>query len=367
MDKLIEEPVTFPLTDEYTFAGKIDEVQPKNRRIVDYKGVSSISDFMDQRAISFQVEDYVIAVKRALDLDIQEIEYRLIERPSIKFCGKDKGNLDYYELRCLEWLRQQGKLKSALVPINEYSLKSAMRFLQTTIRRIDQNKSDNSWQPNHSACQDWGHTCEFLPLCEAIKYGADVKALVTKDYHQREIRHPELGINDKGTITYSSSSMLAQCEAKYFWHYHMQLSRTGQMATAPLFIGAALHWGMEVLAEGGVDAARAAVTEWGSKQRVLGQDMVLKRDEMLAKAKAMFRAAAEKWQGLEPVRIDVSQPDGLALPEESPPPPDKKLAKVKTDKEEKIRKKRKFAKQKAKKAVREEVLKNETKHDESVE
>lgn len=352
MDKLVEQLVTFPLTDEYTFAGKIDEVQPHNRRIVDYKGVSSISDFMDQRAISFQVEDYVIAVKRALDLDIQEIEYRLIERPSIKFCGKDKGNLDYYELRCLEWLRQRGRLKTTLVPINEYSLKSAMRFLQHTVVRIEQNKRDKTWHPNHNACQDWGHTCEFLPLCEAQKYGQDAKALVAKDYHHREVRHPELGINDKGTITYSSSSELAQCEAKYFWHYHMQLSRTGQMATPPLFIGAALHEGMKALAEGGVEAARAAVTEWGSKQRVLGQDMVLKRDEMLAKAKAMFRAAAEKWQDLEPVQIDMKQPDGLALPEEPIPPMSRKMQAIKDGKKYKIVKKRKSAERRAKKSVK---------------
>ena len=158
--------------------------------------------------------------------------------------------------------------------------------------------------------------------------------------------------DDKDTITFSSSSMLAQCEVKYFYHYYLQLSKTGHMQPDPMYIGKALHLGMYVLASGGIEAARAAVVDWGSKQRVLGQDMKTKRDEMIAKAKAMVRAAAEKWQDLEPARIDLEQPDGLALPEKPPPAMSRKMQAIKDGKEKKIVKKRKSAKRRATKAAR---------------
>ncbi len=299
METIVEQLVTFPIDDEFTYGGKIDLIEPKEGRIVDYKGVSSISDFIDRRAISYQVEFYAIAAKLSLGIDIKEVEYRLIERPGIKFCGKDHDDPELYEKRCRLWLRQDGKLKKILVPINPESLKTAKKYLKRTADRIRLNRELKSWIPNEHACHDWSRTCEFLPLCTASKYGADVGALIEKDYKRRDVRHPELGRNDPNTITYTSSGTLFQCETKSFWKDEMQLVRAGEMPSEAMYIGSAVHLGMETLARGGLEAARMAVLEWGNEQKVIGQKMAHKRDEMIAKAKAMVYTAAEQWFGLK--------------------------------------------------------------------
>jgi len=298
MSPQVEQLVTLPVDDEFTYAGKIDEVDPVKGRIVDYKGVTSISDFIDSKGISPQVELYAIAAEHALGVEIKEVEYRLIERPTISFCGKDNDDPDFYEMRCRIWLREKNAVRGIVVPINPDSLEYARKYLAGAAKRIRSNREDSLWMPNEEACRDYNRTCEFLPLCTAIKYGADVRALIERDSVRREVRHEELDRDDKNTLTYSSCKMCFQCETKYFWQYEAQLRRAGETAGEAMWIGRALHLGTETLARGGVEAARAAIADWGSKQKIIGQEMKHKRDEMLAKAKAMMIAAGEKWLDL---------------------------------------------------------------------
>ena len=303
-----EQLVTLSVDDEFNFVGKVDYVDLNEGRLVDWKGVADISKFADKKSISYQTELYAIAMESALGVKIKEIEYRLVERPGISFCGKDNGDPEHYLKRCRLWLREAGKVKEVVVPVNESSLTAARRYLNRTSQRLQWNRAANSWIPNENACGDYMRTCEYLPLCNAAKMGADIGSIIDKDYVKREIRHPELGLNSMDIITYSLAALLFNCETKCYWTYEHQIESKKEGPSEPMRIGEAHHLGMDVLASGGLEAAKAAVADWGQKQKILGQDMKHKRDEMVAKATAMVYAGAEKWCGLETEEIVLPSP-----------------------------------------------------------
>ena len=61
-----------------------------------------------------------------------------------------------------------------------------------------------------------------------------------------------------------------------------------------LWVGNAMHAGMEAFAKQGIEAALSAIDEWAEQNPVLGDD-VRRQDEQIAKSRAMVRAASERW------------------------------------------------------------------------
>ena len=59
--------------------------------------------------------------------------------------------------------------------------------------------------------------------------------------------------------------------------------------------GAAVHEGMSQLPEHGVEGAFEAIDQYAAAHPVLGEDEHHKRDELVARTRAMVRAAQKVW------------------------------------------------------------------------
>ena len=282
-------------SNTFVFAGKVDRVEDET--IIDYKGCSDPADFIHSQKIGCQPYYYAMAVEAACEITIEEIEFRLVKFPSISFCGKDNGDVDFYENRCVEWLKGDGKVVEFSFVLNPARLKYARRKLWAASKRILEARRTKHWMTNESACKHWNRTCEYADLCGAEADGADVKWLIEQQFEVGEFLHPELELNNidgKEIISHTRISMLTLCEMKHYWRFERGLRRLWDYAESR-WLGSAMHVGLEAYAnEGNVDAARKAIDDWQQQNPVLG-DANNYVDQQCAKARAMVRAAAERW------------------------------------------------------------------------
>lgn len=305
-EKIVSLPVFNPesngKSNTFTFVGKVDRVEDST--IIDYKGCSDPADFIHSQKIGCQPYYYAMAVKEAYDIDITEIEFRLVQFPSIRFCGKDNGDVNAYESRCIEWLRGDGKVVEFSFVLNPARLDYARQKLWSASKRILEARRVGHWMTNENACKHWNRTCEYADLCTAEADGADVDWIIEQQFEVGENLHPELELNDidgKEIISHTRISMLTLCEMKHYWRFERGLHRLWDYAESR-WLGSAMHVGLEALAKlakgdgflGREHAARLAIDDWQKKNPVLG-DANTYVDQQCAKARAMARAAAEKW------------------------------------------------------------------------
>ena len=287
-------PDTGAPSRSFEFAGKVDRVE--NGRVIDWKGTKDPQRFIFQKRIGFQVELYAIALEHA-GCPITEVEYRLIKTPTIKLCGKDASPKDY-EDRCVEWINaQEDGLVAHPFPINPGRLEKAKAWLWECSKRILENRRAKRWLPNENGCFTYERACEYLPLCECVANDGDPHDIMAADYTNDGLRHPELG-NDLSAkldvVTYTSLTMLSLCEVKYFWRYERGLRRKHDDSEA-LWIGSAMHAGLEGFADGGIEAAHEQIDKWAASNPIIGADQARYQDQQIAKARAMARAAANRW------------------------------------------------------------------------
>lgn len=301
-ERNVQMPVLNPQSagksNTFVFVGKVDRVE--NETIIDYKGVSNPGDFIHSQKISGQPYYYAMAVKEECDIDINEIQYRLVQFPTIRFCGKDNGDANAYEERCLEWLHGDGKIVEYSFPLNPARMDYARQKLWMASKRILAARAACHWMTSESACQHWNRTCEYADLCGAAWDGADVEWLIEQQFGVDEFLHPELELNKfiaidgKEILTHTRVSMLTLCEMKHFWRFERGLRKHHDYAEAR-WLGSAMHAGLEALANaGGIDDARQAIDNWRKGNPVIG-DQHTYVDQQCAKARAMVRAAAERW------------------------------------------------------------------------
>lgn len=95
-------------------------------------------------------------------------------------------------------------------------------------------------------------------------------------------------------VTYSSGTMLCQCERKYYFRNELCLVPRHEDEEA-LWVGSAMHVGREVLAKAGQEAALAAIDAWVNDNPVIGDGAYYRQLEQAAKARAMVRASVHRW------------------------------------------------------------------------
>lgn len=340
VEQVVEMPIVNPETKRssrsFVFMGKTDVVDPQERKLCDWKGVGDPQRFLRTLRIGYQAELYVLALA-CRGTTILEIEYRLVSRPTIKFIecrrtyavmragrktavkvleNKDvaetfadlqgcsvvertSGDVDRdaYTRRCLAWLQERvERLTTYVYTISPAKLEQARWYLWETSKRILECRRFNRWIPNTRACYAFERECPYADLCEVAQCGGDWEWVIEDRYRVRESSHPELNGEDAGksVLTYSSLSDLA-CEMFYFWKHEKRLARTQGEDSEPLWLGSAMHVGLEAYATGGVDAAFAAVDAWAGDNWEIGQEADRKLDQQIARARAMVQAAALKW------------------------------------------------------------------------
>lgn len=350
-------PETKGKSRSFTYMGKVDLVEPG--KIVDWKGVDSIDRFRQERRISFQGELYALALE-ATGVQINEIEYRLITRPTIGYkrpkytyaivrpnrktavgvfdsraeaLGSDKvksgdtieervrGNptRNHFEVECVDWLIEDGSRVGTYPYILTESKKQAARdFLWDAAKRILEARRHARWLPSTKACYAWGRPCSYLDLCDALQNDADWRGIVAERYRHVASSHPELeGADDgKDVLTFSSISDLTLCEMLYLWKHEERLRLGAEGTAESAWIGSAMHRGLEAYARGGPVEANEAIAQWADECPVLGEDMAWKQNEQVAKAGAMVQVAARRWS----IKVAVAD-EPLPKPVDHGPPP----------------------------------------------
>jgi hypothetical protein len=344
-DPMIEQTVEMPIVNpdtkrssrSFIFMGKVDRVDPQLRRVRDWKGVAKVDRFLRELRIGYQAELYVLALQRA-GVTIIEIEYCLITRPTIEFtkcrrtyavmragrksavklfddqtkaetfatlqgCSVEERirgyvDRDAYEKKCVEWLLERPeRLVRHAYTITPHKLTQAAWFLWDASKRVLECRRFDRWIPNVKACYDYERECPYADLCEAVQCGSDWQFIADEWYEVRESSHPELKGADDGrpVLTHTSLSDLTRCEMYYQWKHEKRLRKRCSDDSEALWIGSAMHAGMEAYATGGEDAAGIAIDAWADGNPVLGEDDTRKQDQQIARARAMARAAAQKW------------------------------------------------------------------------
>ena len=308
-DPLIEHEVTMPVTNpdtgrasrSFTFRGKLDWLLPKvhGGKIVDYKTSANPMKFLMGQRLGFQCELYALAAQQQEGITIAEWEYRIVTTPSLQI-GKMKKypTYDAFEAACYDWLKEkQERLITQSVLVNPTKQLQAQHYLWQCGQMILTNRRNNIWLPNTNACSDWSRTCEYMPLCLAVANGGDVDWLIEEEFEPKGSANPELSnktLGDKTAITHSSMTTLNRCQLCYHWKFERGLQPKREESSTALWIGSAMHLGMEVFAKDGLDVALKAITEHTDNTSALGDE--LKNVQARGcKARAMVRAASERW------------------------------------------------------------------------
>lgn len=339
VESVVSMPVLNPATGHpsktFRFFGVIDEHD--SSRIIDYKSTSDPARFIHQQCIGLQPELYALALL-ARGITITEIEYRLVRTPTIKFIVptykwavkkidrkmalrvfdteeeaqklaklqgasvekrvKGDDGRDAYEARCLEWLADDSsKIVSHPHLVTEARLDQARHLLWESTKRILDNRKTGRWMANQHACFTYNRDCEYLDLCDCEMNGGDVHWLIEDQYERAYDCHPELGGAkcDKEILTFSSMGKLTLCEVYYLRRYEDMLRRRRSDDTEALWLGSAMHRGLEAHSKGGPVEAFAAIDTWADATPIIGPDQAHFQDQQIAKARAMVRAAAMKW------------------------------------------------------------------------
>lgn len=290
----VDNPNSSGTSRSFRYAGKIDLVS--DGIITDWKFVSDPQQYLMTRTIGFQQELYAIAYESCYCETIRSIRYRLIQKPTIKLCGKDTSP-EAYEKRCVDWLMTTpGAIQEHEIDINPARYRAAKQWLWNVTQRILQCRREDCWLTNENACKLWQRECEFLPLCMCEVNGGDVGWLINNRYENRP-KHEELDDvpDDKDTITYSSGTTFTACERKYYWQYYMAIRKQRDETSDALYTGSAGHVGMEWLVREGLESALAHITQWALDHDVIGPNAASKQAQAIARARAGVRVAAEKW------------------------------------------------------------------------
>lgn len=298
----------------FQYRGKVDRIE--GGTLIDWKSAGDPQRFIRTQVIGFQPYLYALAAEHA-GFTIDTIAYRIVTTPSIRFCSKDrdhekKHSPALYEERCIEWLQHDGKLVDYPLILNPKRMDMARAYLWECGKRILDNRRYERWLPNTNACYAWERCCQYAPLCEALAEGSGVHFLMDQDFEVAQV-HQELGGGNRDELTYSSTSLLTLCEQKYFWRIEQGLVKKSDYAE-PLWLGGAMHCGLEAYAKsttkllrqevGGfvpvpgngaaiIDASEA-IAKWVAENPAIGDDAHYV-DQQAAKARAMVRVAAEKW------------------------------------------------------------------------
>ena len=298
-EQLVMMPIVNPETGgksrSFQYAGKVDLVQ--DNVLIDWKTVADTQKYLQAQSIGYQCELYAAALEEQHGIRIKSAQYRLIQRPTIKYCGKD-ADRQAYEDRCVEWLTEK---PHALVTeermLNPVRMSAARHMLWNASKRILENRRTGVWLQNEAGCHTWGRECPYMSLCLAESRGSDVSDTIAASYCERQHAHSELGdvLGELEALTYSSTKTLGVCERKYYWSKERNLSPGQEETGTALYIGSAVHEGMEALIQSDEKSALERIDQWADENPVIGGDAFQRQEQDIARARAIVRVANMKW------------------------------------------------------------------------
>ncbi len=298
----IGNPETNGTSKTFVFMGKVDKfVSSALGQVIDYKATTDISRFIHTVTVGNQPYLYAAAIKHETGIMPLIIEYRLVEIPTIKMCGKDEYNPTKYEKRVIEWYEgKPEKVRPFEITLNPSRVEHALQALWDTTKRVLDNRSKGKWRMNEKACFQYNRPCEFCDLCTATADGADVEEIIERDFVEKDFTHPELELDyiegdqtfssRREIMTYSRMTTVNLCEAMDHWKYERKLQRPGNNPEA-MWLGNCMHVGLE---QETAAQSRAAIKVIRDAQPAIGDD-VARWDQQEARANAMVRVARLRW------------------------------------------------------------------------
>lgn len=205
---LVDMPVSNPdggTSRTFRYCGVVDGLDGST--MYDWKTVSDPAEFIQSRSIGYQTELYAAALMLQ-GIAVTSAVFRLITKPSIKFCNKDGGSPRLYEERCIAWLCERGdRLCEHEMYIDAGRITEARRWLWNISKRVLENRRTGRWLRNEHACHNWSRLCEYMPICQLEASGNDPSWIIEQQYEQVEDAHPELSRRKGGEPTSTASSV----------------------------------------------------------------------------------------------------------------------------------------------------------------
>jgi len=298
VERVITAPIYNPATGAksktFTFAGKVDLI--KDRKIIDWKTVTDPARFIQQSQLSYQAELYALALMKTENIMLDGIEYRLIQRPSIKLCNKDGLDVDKYAQPCIEWLNgTPGSVQTHHVFFNESRIEDSQQWLWSITQRLLDARNHGRYLYNEMACFNrYGSECAYLPLCLCCSLGGDVDDIIREQYQTVE-SHEELPDieNKKDILTFSSAKNFCECEKKYLWRNVHNLKKRTEEDGEAIRVGTLTHAGLERFSQTR-DFSETRKFMESQLPVALSPDDAQKVDQMFGKAWAMVSVATNK-------------------------------------------------------------------------
>lgn len=185
----INNPYTTGQSRSFTFSGKLDSYQ--GGIIIDFKTVSDPVAYLEGKNIGYQMELYAMALSTTGEKPIST-QFRLVARPSIKYCAKD-ADPRAFEERCVEWLVEKpNSVVEHEMFFTNGRIAEAQEWLWQVAKGILDCRRRGVWLRNQLACRRFGGCCEYMPICELEANGHDASTIIEEKYVKLESPHVEL-------------------------------------------------------------------------------------------------------------------------------------------------------------------------------
>lgn len=203
------------------------------------EAIDPAANYWDRLKLDNQISKYIIN-GRLRGIDIQEILYDVIRKPTIKQTKKETEH-DYF-FRLQEDIAERPEFYYAQRSLarHDSELIEHMRDDWQLAEQISWHRQHKVWPRNPSACTMYG-SCEYFDLCTGA---LDVNGI---HYKRVDTKHAELSTvadGDKELLTNSRSSCFRQCPKKHFLKYEEPVKRVGYDSYA-LYFGDLFHQALE--------------------------------------------------------------------------------------------------------------------------
>lgn len=192
-EHVVEMPVSNPdggTSRSFVYMGVLDGLEAGC--LHDWKTTSDPHEFIESKSIGYQTELYAAALQEQ-GIKVTSAMFRLITKPTIKFCNKDGGNPKVYEERCIAWLNEDpSRLMEHEMYVNPGRIEQARHWLWSISKRVLENRRTGRWLQNENACRNWNRRCEYADVCIAEASGDDSSYLIGQKFTQTDDTHPEL-------------------------------------------------------------------------------------------------------------------------------------------------------------------------------
>lgn len=273
------------LSRDTLYRGYIDLVT-KDGILVDYKTSNDPMFTLSKEIVSHQLWLYALS-EISNGVDIKKIQWRIVQKPTIKLRKRPvEDSIEFLE-RCVEWLsRREHGLTDFSMDIDEDRLVAARKYIEETHKDIERDRDRGFFQQNIDNCRSWQKTCSYMSLCCAEAEGSRVDHILESDYKRYE---PEERRKTDGVLSHSAARLYNSCPRKFYWNHERQVQRKEYQRSDALDIGSEFHEMVCILGESGVDSVQKRF------DKLMGVATTDRQTTILCKSYAMAMCANEKW------------------------------------------------------------------------